>query len=190
MRDQREYLKRWRAANPDYDQRPHRKAYKQALERTEHMKARRKRWRQNSAWWKEYHRGYEAAYREQRKNRHHERQASDPQYRLRRLLRSCLKQAIKHDWQGGETIARLGCSVAELRVYLERLWAPGMSWDNFGRLWEIDHIQSLSLFDLTDPQQVSTACHFTNLQPLWALDNRRKWNKPSSGKEVSHVLQG
>jgi hypothetical protein len=31
-----------------------------------------------------------------------------------------------------------------------------------------------ALFDLTDRKQFLEACHYTNLQPLWAVDNIRK----------------
>jgi hypothetical protein len=50
-----------------------------------------------------------------------------------------------------------------------------MSWDNWGTHgWHIDHIIPLSSFDLTDREQFLKACHYTNLQPLWAADNIRK----------------
>ena len=35
----------------------------------------------------------------------------------------------------------------------------------------IDHIRALVFFDLTDLEQRRIAFHYTNLQPLWALDN-------------------
>ena len=38
-------------------------------------------------------------------------------------------------------------------------------------------IVPLSSFDLTDKEQSRKACHFTNLQPLWAKDNLKKGNK-------------
>ena len=49
-----------------------------------------------------------------------------------------------------------------------------MSWDNYPRLWEIDHIVPLSAFDLTDRKQFLEACNYTNLQPLWWFDNLLK----------------
>lgn len=74
-------------------------------------------------------------------------------------------------------IAALGISIEEFRSYIEGKFQPGMSWDNYGK-WHLDHIQPLKLFDLTDEAQAMRACHYTNLQPLWALDNQKKWCKP------------
>ena len=172
-----------------YDAKPERKAKKVALERTEKVKAMRRAYRDANPR-TEYNRKYEAAYRDRRKQLHYEKQASDPQYRLRRALRASLKNAIKKNQKSGSAIAMLGCSIEELKTHLEYQFAPGMSWENFGLLngerwtWQIDHIHPLSKFDLTDSGQLRKACHFSNLRPLWALDNRRKANKVLSGKEV------
>ena len=67
----------------------------------------------------------------------------------------------------------LGCTAAELRVHIERQFVKGMSWANRSD-WHVDHIQPLASFDLTDPEQLRAACHFSNLRPLWAADNLRK----------------
>jgi hypothetical protein len=64
----------------------------------------------------------------------------------------------------------LGCSIAELRLHLESQFQPGMSWNNHGE-WHIDHIRPLAKFNLACPLQLERACHFSNLQPLWAKDN-------------------
>ncbi len=53
-----------------------------------------------------------------------------------------------------------------------------MTWDNYGLYgWHIDHIKPLASFDLTDREQFLEACHYTNLQPLWAEENLSKGNK-------------
>jgi hypothetical protein len=48
-----------------------------------------------------------------------------------------------------------------------------MTWGNHGE-WHIDHIRPLRSFDLTVRDQVLEACNWSNLQPLWAIDNLRK----------------
>lgn len=74
---------------------------------------------------------------------------------------------------GNRTIEFLGCSVDHFRQHLEAQFLPGMSWDNRPD-WHIDHIRPLSSFDLSDPEQFKAVSHYTNLQPLWAIDNLRK----------------
>ena len=43
--------------------------------------------------------------------------------------------------------------------------------------FRIDHIRPLSSFDLTDHEQVKQVCHYSNLRPLWAIDNLSKGSK-------------
>lgn len=67
----------------------------------------------------------------------------------------------------------MGCNIQELLSHLESQFSEGMSWDNYGE-WELDHVNPLSLFDLTDPVQFKEAANFKNLQPLWKVDNQKK----------------
>lgn len=95
--------------------------------------------------------------------------------RLSDNLRARLRQAIRHNFKKGSAVRDLGCSIDEFKTYLEDKFKPGMSWDNYGKDgWHIDHIKPLSWFDLSDPSQLREACHYTNLQPLWAKDNLKK----------------
>ncbi len=106
----------------------------------------------------------------ERKKRH-----EDPNFRIACNLRRRLSKAIRGTVKGGSAVRDLGCSLMQFRQWLEARMLPGMTWDNYGRSgWHIDHIRPLSAFDLTDPAQLKQACHFTNLQPLWAEANLRK----------------
>ena len=51
-----------------------------------------------------------------------------------------------------------------------------MGWHNMNE-WHIDHIKPLASFDLSDEAQQKIAFHYTNQQPLWAIDNLRKGAK-------------
>ena len=70
----------------------------------------------------------------------------------------------------------LDCSIPELRLYIESKFQKGMTWDNYGE-WHLDHVIPCDTFDLTDSEQQKICFHYTNLQPLWAVDNLKKHNK-------------
>ena len=95
--------------------------------------------------------------------------------RLRDNLRNRLNQAIKKGQKSGSAVNDLGCSIEEFKVYLESQFQPGMNWDNWTRDgWHIDHKNAISKFDLTKAEELKKACHYSNLQPLWAVDNFTK----------------
>lgn len=104
----------------------------------------------------------------------------DTQVKLSENLRTRLCMALKGNYRNGSAVQDLGCTIPELKIYLQSQFKEGMTWNNHGnRLekWSIDHIIPLSLFDLTDRSELLKAVHYTNLQPLWHVDNQRKGNK-------------
>lgn len=101
----------------------------------------------------------------------------DLNFKLSGNLRNRLSGAIKNNYKKGSAIKDLGCSIKELKIYLRRKFKKGMNWRNYGKKWEIDHIKPLSKFNLKFRSEIVKACHYTNLQPLFVTDNRRKSNK-------------
>jgi hypothetical protein len=81
-------------------------------------------------------------------------------------LRSRLLLAIKNGQRAGSAVRDLGCSVKQLKNYIAAKFQPGMSWNNHGKVWQLDHIQPVCKFDLTKREQFLVACNYTNLQPL------------------------
>ena len=118
------------------------------------------------------------SYKSVRNKRKKERLKCDVNYKLQEILRNRLRNAIKKNKKVGSAVKDLGCSVEELKCYLESKFQLGMSWENHGLYgWHIDHIKPLASFDLMDRKQFLEACHYTNLQPLWAKDNIIKGDK-------------
>lgn len=110
--------------------------------------------------------------------RHNKKYGNDMNYTLALSLRNRLRMALKQNTKVGSTVRDLGCSIPELRVHLERQFQKGMTWDNWGLYgWHIDHKKPLASFDLRDRSQFLMAVNYTNLQPLWAIDNLRKGNR-------------
>jgi hypothetical protein len=74
-------------------------------------------------------------------------------------------------------VKNLGCSIEELKNYIQSKFTPEMTWDNYGSYWHIDHIRPLASFDLSDKAQAILANNFANLQPLQAIENFKKGAK-------------
>jgi hypothetical protein len=60
----------------------------------------------------------------------------------------------------------LGCSLGEFRIWFEGMFTPEMTWDNYGVLWEVDHILPCASFDLATMEGMAACGHFSNLRPL------------------------
>jgi len=103
---------------------------------------------------------------------------TDLQRKLSAHLRTRLYMAVKKGTKRGSAVRDLGCSVSELKDYLEGKFRSGMSWDNWRHSgWHIDHIKPLASFDLTNREEFLIACNYTNLQPMWAKENLSKSDK-------------
>lgn len=100
-------------------------------------------------------------------------------YLLKGRVRSRLNNAMVRlmTSRGKPTQAILGCNWTTLKSHIESKFTNGMSWDNRSS-WHIDHIIPLS--SASTEEELVKLCHYTNLQPLWALDNIRKSDKMPS----------
>lgn len=103
---------------------------------------------------------------------------NDIEFKIRKYLRSRLTKAIKRNTQTGSAVQDLGCSISQLKIYIENQFQEGMTWDNWNLYtWHIDHRLPLDSFDLQNRKELLKACHYTNLQPMWAFDNLSKGSK-------------
>lgn len=68
----------------------------------------------------------------------------------------------------------IGCSHKEFKSHIEVRFKKGMTWQNYGTYWHIDHIIPCARFNHHDPTQVKICWHFTNMQPMKAKDNMSK----------------
>lgn len=70
----------------------------------------------------------------------------------------------------------LGYTSIDLRSHLESQFLEGMAWENWGDVWEVDHIKPVSAFkyiSLADPLFIQ-CWSLSNLRPLWRDANRKK----------------
>ena len=99
-------------------------------------------------------------------------------FKIKDGMRKRILEVLKRD--GGKktqrTMKLVGCTVEELKQHIEKQFKPGMSWKK-RHLFHIDHIIPCASFDLTKLSQQKKCFHYTNLQPLWAIDNIKKGAK-------------
>ena len=105
-----------------------------------------------------------------------QRMYSNVKYLLANNCRTRVRIALKGKYKSDKTFILIGCTPIELKNYLEKLFQPGMTWDNMGK-WHVDHIIPCAIFDLSDPIEQKQCFHYSNLQPLWKIDNLRKGTK-------------
>ena len=104
------------------------------------------------------------------------RRNSDSLFKLKIYVRNRIGFYLKKNTvtKINNTFKIVGCSPQELKIYLEQKFIYGMSWNNQGE-WHIDHIMPLS--SAKTEEDLYKLCHFTNLQPMWAIDNIKKGSK-------------
>jgi hypothetical protein len=159
----KECVKKYQQENTDKIRGYDKKYYQENANR---IKERRKQYRQENA----------DKVRETKKQYQNERRNSDPLYKMihnlrRRVYSYC--RAIKVN-KSTRTKQMIGVDLTIFKSYMESKFQEGMTWENYGQ-WHIDHIKPLSL--ATTEQEVVELNHYTNLQPLWAVDNIKKSNK-------------
>ena len=165
--------RKWREANKEstskYSKEYHQAHREEVLQRT-------RQWREaNKERQIENNRKWNQANKERLNEQLKQRKATDPAFKLK-----CNIRARHHKVLRGITTTTkgLGCDSTFLRAYISALWTEGMSWDNYGsgnNKWNIDHIISLDKIK-TNPELLPKLIHYSNIQPMWQLENIRKKN--------------
>jgi hypothetical protein len=102
----------------------------------------------------------------------------NPQALMASRLRSRIGVALRNCGvkKAKKSFKLIGCDGDFLVSYIQARFKTGMSWNNRG-LWEIDHKIPCARFDLTKESEQKACFHYSNLQPLWKIENRQKHNK-------------
>lgn len=96
-----------------------------------------------------------------------ERKKTDIQFKLKCLLRGRINDALKKGkvTKRHSSLKILDCGLDFYKEYLQNQFLPVFTWENHGIVWEIDHIEPCSSFDLTKDEEVKKCFHYTNTMP-------------------------
>jgi hypothetical protein len=187
----KESQRRWREKNPDYMKnygqsdkiKEYQKEYYQ--EHKEKYIKRKQEWRQkNPELAKEELRNYIENNRE-KVNEYHsnwkkQKREEDVTYKLKENMSRRVRYELNTLLKGKKTkrtVEYLGCSIGELKTYLESKFIENMSWDNYGEIWHIDHIIPCNAWDFSNEFENKCCWNYRNLQPLGCSENQSKKDK-------------
>jgi len=106
------------------------------------------------------------------------RYRENPLYKLNRKISSEILKSLRGQKAGRRWETLVGYSLQELKLHLEKQFVKGMSWENHGTYWHIDHITPISWYKFSSPDdyQFKLCWSLSNLQPLLIPDNLKKHN--------------
>jgi hypothetical protein len=114
------------------------------------------------------------------------RRANNPIVRMANSMRRSIRRYLDAGQKGEmSSFEIIGCSKDDLRKHLESKFRDGMTWQNYGKHWHIDHI--VPLISSKSVKEIKRLCHWTNLQPLTAFENISKGSKlvlPNDNSEL------
>jgi len=124
-------------------------------------------------------------YYQENKNRirikNKKRRKEDKLYCLSCSVRTLVREGLKSKGlrKNTKTENILECSFEFFKEYIENQFKSGMLWDNRSE-WHIDH--KIPLATAKTKEDIIRLNHYTNLQPLWAIDNLKK------GAKLNYVI--
>jgi hypothetical protein len=103
------------------------------------------------------------------------RREEDPNFKLSKNISSAIYKCLKQTKNNLTWLKFVDYDLATLKDWLENKFKEGMSWENYGSYWHLDHVRPLSWFNLET--EFKEAWALNNLQPLEAFLNLSKNNR-------------
>ena len=71
----------------------------------------------------------------------------------------------------------LGCSFDDFIKWIQYQFVEGMTLENYGSEWHIDHVKPCASFNLTNENEIIECMGWKILRPCWKIENLKKSNK-------------
>lgn len=119
-----------------------------------------------------------AAHIKTRDKHRHATRYKNPTYRISKLVSNRINALIR-DKNGKSWTKLVDYTIDELKLHLQKKFKIGMNWENYGKVWHIDHIKPVSHFNFSsrDDDDFKKCWSLDNLQPLFKHENLSKSNR-------------
>lgn len=130
--------------------------------------------KENKDYTKEYNKNYNIQNRKQIQKRQTEhnklRRKTDLSYKMSIVLRNRFRKFYK-GLKIKSMLDIVGCSYKNYVKWIEFNFIKGMSWENHGSIWHIDHVLLCHLFDHNCNDDVKICFNWKNTRPLLVKEN-------------------
>lgn len=139
----------------------------------------------------ERNRIFSRKHKQENATRINDKRAKDPIFKLGMNIRCLIRNSFNRvnnttSRKAKRTEEILGCSVESFMSYIQSKFTDGMTFENHGRYgWHIDHIKPLATSK--NEEDIYKLNHYSNLQPLWAIDNLKKGSKIQANNTVTII---
>lgn len=102
---------------------------------------------------------------------------STPKGNLSSTISKRMNESLRKGMKAGRHWESLvNYTVDQLKAHIEKLFKPGMTWENYGTVWHIDHKIPIAVFNFERPDDIDFQICWSlkNLQPLEATINMSK----------------
>ncbi len=140
----------------------------------------RKKWRlENRDEILEKGRKYSSENRDVKNKYERERYRTDPMFRVNHSMRYGIWLSLKGNKDGQHWETLVPYKLEGLMKWLEDKFLPGMTWENYGSEWHIDHKRPKSSFSFKSHKdyQFQICWALLNLRPMWGPENLQKSDK-------------
>jgi len=116
-------------------------------------------------------------YKPIRNARNRERRKTDIHYRLKCCIRNRMSYALK---ASGLTrkgkIKFIGMDMPTYKIWLGYQFEKGMTWDNYGTYWHVDHVMPCDSFNFVgeNDDDVNKCFNWKNTRPMVGIENIKK----------------
>ena len=117
------------------------------------------------------------------------RLSNDPVFRLIHNNRTRIRQALYLKNKTAQSIDLLGCSPNQFKNWIYWQLPYDMTDEEFKEKYHIDHVQAVSTYDLSIPDNQHIAFHWSNCQPLLATKNLSKGNRRDIWSEIMQEMK-
>ena len=95
-------------------------------------------------------------------------------YNEKKRLQIALRRLYATNSPSKEILTFIGIDKQGFINHVNKYFLEGMTKENFGKIWGLDHIVPVDLFDINDEAEKKLCYNYQNIIPMFNNDNRLK----------------